>query len=64
MQDTVSESKDEIGQDGLLTAALSDNDLKHALEMISDCEPVRFDCGHAIHIEKPKYFLSALLTMK
>lgn len=57
-------AKTEIRQDGLLMAALSDDDLKHALEMISDCEPVRFDCGHAIHIKKPKYFLSALLTMK
>ena len=59
---TVSESKDRNQQDGLRLAALGDNDLKHALEMISDCEPVRFDCGHAIHIEKPKYFLSALLA--
>ena len=57
-------AKTEIRQDGRLMAALSDDDLKHALEMISDCEPVRFDCGHAIHIEKPKDFLSALLTMK
>ena len=47
----------------LLLAALSEEDLRRVLALVPDCSLVRFDCGHAIHIEEPKAFVSALLTM-
>ena len=50
-------AKTESGQDGLLMAALSEEDLQHVLELILDCTLIRFDCGHAIHVEKPKEFV-------
>lgn len=50
-------AKTAIGQDGLLMAALSEEDLQHVLELIPDCTLIRFDCGHAIHVEKPKEFV-------
>lgn len=56
-------ARTEIGQDGLLLAALSEEDLRRVLALVPDCSLVRFDCGHAIHIEEPKAFVSALLTM-
>lgn len=56
-------AKTAFGQDGLLMAALSDDDLQRVLELVPACSLVRFDCGHAIHIEKPKEFVSALCAM-
>ena len=56
-------AKTAFDDNGLLMAALSDEDLRHVMELIPDCTLTRFDCGHAIHIEKPKEFLSAILTM-
>ena len=56
-------AKTAMGQDGLLMAALSEDDLRCVLELVPNCSAVRFDCGHAIHVEKPKAFVAALLTM-
>lgn len=56
-------AKTAIGQDGLLMAALSEDDLQRVLELVPNCSFVRFNCGHAIHIEKPKEFVSALIAM-
>lgn len=55
-------AKTVIGEDEILQAALSEDDLQHVLELVPDCTLIRFDCGHAIHIEKQKEFLSALLS--
>lgn len=49
--------------DGLLLAALSEEDLRRVLALVPGCDLVRFDCGHAIHIEEPKAFLAAVRTM-
>jgi len=46
-----------ISEDGILMAALSEEDLKRVSELILKCEIVRFDCGHGIHVEKPKEFV-------
>ena len=56
-------AKTVVGQDGLLMAALGEDDLHRVLELVPDCALARFDCGHAIHIEKPREFISALCGM-
>ena len=53
-----------FSEDGILMAALSDDDLEKAAELIGDCQVVRFDCGHGIHIEKPKEFINCLIKLK
>lgn len=53
-----------ISENGILMAALSEDDLERVSELISDCSIVRFDCGHGIHIEKPKEFVSCLAKLK
>ncbi len=44
-------------------AALSEEDLGKATELIADCKVIRFDCGHGIHIEKPKLFAKELIKI-
>ena len=44
-------------------AALSEEDLKRVSELIADLQIVRFDCGHGIHIEKPKEFIKCLANL-
>ncbi len=53
-----------FSEDSVLMAALSEEDLKKAAGLIADCQIVRFDCGHGIHIEKPKAFLACLAGLK
>lgn len=53
-------AKTTLGEDGLLMAALSEQDLKRVVELVPDCQVVRFDCGHGIHTEKPKEFVACL----
>lgn len=52
-----------ISEYGILMAALSEDDLKKVSDLISDCNIVRFDCGHGIHIEKPKEFIKCLTKL-
>ncbi|MFR7590860.1 MAG: alpha/beta fold hydrolase [Longibaculum sp.] len=56
-------AKTNISEDGILMAALSEDDLKKVSELIADCKTVRFDCGHGIHIEKPKEFTKCLTEL-
>jgi pimeloyl-ACP methyl ester carboxylesterase len=56
-------AKTVVGEDGLLMAALSEDDLRRVLALVPNCSLIRFDCGHAIHIEKQKEFISAILSM-
>lgn len=51
-------------KDGILMAALSEEDLKRVSELIADIQIVRFDCGHGIHIEKPKEFIKCLENLE
>lgn len=53
-----------ISEDGVLMAALSEDDLKRVSELIADLQIVRFDCGHGIHIEKPKEFIECLANLE
>lgn len=53
-----------ISENGILMAALSEDDLKKISELISDCNIIRFDCGHGIHIEKPKEFINCVVKLK
>lgn len=53
-----------ISKDNILMAALGEHDLEKAAELIADLQIVRFDCGHGIHIEKPKEFIQCLITLK
>lgn len=53
-----------ISEDGILMAALNEDDLKKITELIADCQIVRFDCGHGIHTEKPKEFIECLSNLK
>lgn len=52
-----------ISDDGILMAALSEEDLKKVSGLIADCQIMRFDCGHGIHIEKPKEFIKCLVNL-
>lgn len=45
-----------IRDDGILMAALSEEDVNRVAELIEDCHIEHFDCGHGIHIEKPREF--------
>lgn len=53
-----------VSENGILMAALSEDDLQKVSELIYDCQIVRFDCGHGIHIEKPKEFIECLAKLK
>lgn len=54
-------AKTNVSEDGILMAALSEEDLKKVSELIANFQVVRFDCGHGIHIEKPKEFIECLI---
>lgn len=54
-------AKTAVSEDGLLMAALSEEDLKRVCRLIPACQVVRFDCGHGIHGEKPKEFAKYLI---
>lgn len=48
---------------GLLMGALKDEDVQRVSELIGNCKIVPFDCGHGIHVEKPKEFVKCLLNL-
>lgn len=49
--------------EGILMAALSEEDVERVLSLIDDSTMVRFDCGHGIHMEKPKEFVRCLMNL-
>ena len=55
-------AKTETGGDGILMAALGEEDVARVLGLIRDCTVVRFDCGHGIHTDKPKEFLQCVMA--
>lgn len=57
-------AKTDVSEDGILMAALNEEDLEKVSQLIADCRIVRFDCGHGIHIEKPKEFTQCLIKLK
>jgi len=56
-------AKTNVSEDGILMAALSEEDLEKVSEGIANFQIVRFDCGHGIHIEKPKEFIECLIEL-
>ena len=57
-------AKTEINNDGILMAALSEEDLQKVCSLVKDCTVVRFDCGHGIHMEKKKEFIDCLMKLE
>ncbi|WP_166338532.1 alpha/beta fold hydrolase [Xiamenia xianingshaonis] len=53
-------AKTDWSDDGILFAALSEEDLARCLELMPRCETARFDCGHGIHVEQPRQFVQAI----
>lgn len=53
-----------FSDDGILLAALNEDDLEKLSKLIADLQIVRFDCGHGIHIEKPKEFTECLINLQ
>lgn len=49
-----------ISPEGILMAALNEDDTKRVVQLIQHCELVRFNCGHGIHIEQPKKFVKCV----
>lgn len=56
-------AKTNVSEDGILMAALNEEDLKRVSELIADFQIVRFNCGHGIHIEKAKEFVECLIRL-
>lgn len=52
-----------IDKNGILMAALSEEDLSRVLTLIPSCKIVRYDCGHGIHVERKKEFTKCLLNL-
>lgn len=53
-----------FSEDGILLAALNEDDLERISRLIADLQIVRFECGHGIHIEKPKEFTECLMNLQ
>lgn len=53
-------ARTQTGDDGLLMAALSEEDARRVVATIPNCAAMRFDTGHGIHIEKPRAFAAAI----
>ncbi len=53
-------AKTQTAADGILMAALNDEDVRHVVDLIGNCRIIHFDCGHGIHIEKPGAFVRCL----
>ncbi len=56
-------AKTNVSEDGILMAALSEEDLEKVSKLIANFQIVRFDCGHGIHTEKPKEFIECLIGL-
>lgn len=56
-------AKTTVSEDGILMAALNEDDLNRVSEAIPGLQVVRFDCGHGIHIEKPREFTDCLMRI-
>ena len=55
-------AKTERNDDGILMAALGEEDVERVSELIRDCTVARFDCGHGIHTDKPKEFVRCVMA--
>ncbi|WJZ01594.1 alpha/beta fold hydrolase [Corynebacterium freiburgense] len=46
--------------EGILLAALTDREVEHVKELVSDIRVVRVESGHDIHFEKPEWYVQQL----
>lgn len=49
-----------VGADGLVQGALTEEDLENVCRLIPEIRVERFDCGHSIHSEKRKAFITCV----
>lgn len=49
-----------ISENGFIQGALTDEDLKQVSKLIRNIKIEYFDCGHGIHSEKPREFISCI----
>lgn len=56
-------AKTNVSPEGILMAALSEEDVQRTAKLVTDCTVVRFDCGHGIHIEKRNEFIDCILSL-
>lgn len=54
-------AKTNYDDEGVLLAAMSDEDARRANELIPNSEITYFDCGHGVHIEKKKEFICTII---
>ena len=52
-----------ISENGFIQGALTDEDLKQVSKLIRNIKIEYFDCGHGIHSEKPREFISCINQM-
>ena len=55
-------AKTNFDDNGILLAAMNDEDANLAQKLIGQCDIVRFDCGHGIHFEKKKEFIESIIN--
>lgn len=53
-------AKTVIGENGLIQGALTDEDLEEVSKLIENIKVEYFNCGHGIHVEKPKQFIKVV----
>lgn len=53
----IMKAKKNLNSDGILLAAMSNEDVEKANSLIKNSKVIHFNCGHGIHIEKKKEFL-------
>ena len=56
-------ARSDVNEDGILMAALSENDLEMITDLVKDFHIIRFNCGHGIHMENPKKFTECLVNL-
>ena len=56
-------AKTNVSEDGILMAALNEDDVIKVSQLIQNCRVVHFDCGHGIHVERKKEFIHCLLNL-
>ncbi len=57
----IMKAKTNFDKDGILLAAMNDEDAAQAQRLIKSSHIVRFDCGHGVHVEKKSQFVALLM---
>lgn len=54
-------AKTNLDDKGTLLAAMNDEDANLVQQLIKQCDVIKFDCGHGIHIEKKRDFIETVI---